>query len=61
MVRKKTRTAGRQPNRAPRKTTGERDRARDRPFGLVATTVLVLFLVPAIYSILDDFGLANID
>ena len=30
-------------------------------FGLVATTVLVLFLVPAIYSILDDFGLANID
>jgi len=30
-------------------------------FGLVATTVLVLFLVPAFYSILDDFGLANID
>jgi multidrug efflux pump subunit AcrB len=30
-------------------------------FGLMATTVLVLFLVPAIYSILDDFGLANID
>lgn len=30
-------------------------------FGLMATTVLVLFLVPAVYSILDDFGLANID
>lgn len=30
-------------------------------FGLIATTILVLFLVPAIYSILDDFGLANID
>jgi multidrug efflux pump subunit AcrB len=30
-------------------------------FGLMATTVLVLFLVPAMYSILDDFGLANID
>lgn len=30
-------------------------------FGLMATTVLVLFLVPAIYSILDDFGIANID
>ena len=30
-------------------------------FGLMATTILVLFLVPAIYSILDDFGLANID
>ncbi len=30
-------------------------------FGLMATTVLVLFLVPAIYSILDDFGLASID
>lgn len=30
-------------------------------FGLMATTVLVLFLVPAIYSILDDFGWANID
>ena len=30
-------------------------------FGLMATTVLVLFLVPAIYSILEDFGLANID
>jgi len=30
-------------------------------FGLMATTVLVLFLVPAIYSILDDYGLANID
>lgn len=30
-------------------------------FGLMATTVLVLFLVPAIYSILDDFGLAKID
>ncbi len=30
-------------------------------FGLMATTVLVLFLVPAVYSILDDFDLANID
>jgi hydrophobic/amphiphilic exporter-1 (mainly G- bacteria), HAE1 family len=30
-------------------------------FGLMATTVLVLFLVPAIYSILDDFNLTNID
>ena len=30
-------------------------------FGLMATTVLVLVLVPSIYSILDDFGLANID
>ena len=30
-------------------------------FGLMATTVLVLFLVPAIYSILDDFGLAKIE
>ena len=30
-------------------------------FGLMGTTLLVLFLVPAIYSILDDFGLANID
>ncbi len=30
-------------------------------FGLMATTVLVLFLVPAIYAILDDFGLARID
>ena len=30
-------------------------------FGLMATTVLVLFLVPAMYSILDDFGLAKID
>ncbi len=30
-------------------------------FGLMATTVLVLFLVPAVYSILDDFGLARID
>ncbi|MGI9406513.1 MAG: efflux RND transporter permease subunit, partial [Hyphomicrobiaceae bacterium] len=30
-------------------------------FGLIATTILVLFLVPAIYSILDDFGLARID
>ena len=30
-------------------------------FGLMATTLLVLFLVPAIYTILDDFGLANID
>ncbi len=30
-------------------------------FGLMTTTVLVLFLVPAVYSILDDFGLAKID
>ncbi|MBT7485104.1 MAG: efflux RND transporter permease subunit [Rhodospirillales bacterium] len=30
-------------------------------FGLMATTILVLFLVPAIYSILDDFGLTKID
>ncbi|MBT7761118.1 MAG: efflux RND transporter permease subunit, partial [Rhodospirillaceae bacterium] len=30
-------------------------------FGLMATTILVLFLVPATYSIIDDFGLANID
>ncbi len=30
-------------------------------FGLMATTVLVLFLVPAIYTILDDLGLARID
>ena len=30
-------------------------------FGLVATTVLVLFLVPAVYAILDDFGLAKLD
>jgi multidrug efflux pump subunit AcrB len=30
-------------------------------FGLMATTVLVLFLVPAMYAILDDFGLARID
>ena len=37
MVRKKTRTAGRQPNRAPRKTTGERDRGRDRPSTVTET------------------------
>ena len=30
-------------------------------FGLMATTILVLFLVPAMYSILDDFNLASID
>ena len=30
-------------------------------FGLMATTVLVLLLVPAIYTILDDFGLTKID
>jgi multidrug efflux pump subunit AcrB len=30
-------------------------------FGLMATTLLVLFLVPAVYTILNDFGLANID
>ncbi|MDP7097421.1 MAG: hypothetical protein QF511_02690, partial [Rhodospirillales bacterium] len=26
-------------------------------FGLVASTLLVLFVVPVIYAILDDFGL----
>jgi multidrug efflux pump subunit AcrB len=30
-------------------------------FGLLATTVLVLFIVPAVYTILDDFGVARID
>ncbi len=30
-------------------------------FGLMATTVLVLFLVPAVYAIFDDFGLAKLD
>ena len=25
----------------------------------MATTVLVLFVVPALYSVLDDFGLAT--
>ncbi len=30
-------------------------------FGLMATTLLVLLLVPAAYSILDDFNLADID
>ena len=30
-------------------------------FGLMATTVLVLFLVPAVYAIVDDFGLARLD
>jgi multidrug efflux pump subunit AcrB len=30
-------------------------------FGLMATTILVLVLVPATYAILDDFGLAKID
>ena len=30
-------------------------------FGLMATTMLVLLLVPAIYSNFDHFGLANID
>lgn len=29
-------------------------------FGLMASTVLVLFVVPAIYSILDDFGLSTL-
>ena len=28
-------------------------------FGLLATTLLVLFVVPALYSILDDFGLST--
>jgi hydrophobic/amphiphilic exporter-1 (mainly G- bacteria), HAE1 family len=30
-------------------------------FGLLAATVLVLFLVPAAYAILDDMGLARLD
>jgi HAE1 family hydrophobic/amphiphilic exporter-1 len=30
-------------------------------FGLLATTVLVLIIVPAVYTILDDFGAARID
>ncbi len=30
-------------------------------FGLMATTVLVLFIVPAVYTILDDMGAARID
>ncbi len=30
-------------------------------FGLTASTMLVLFLVPATYAILDDFGLAKLD
>jgi HAE1 family hydrophobic/amphiphilic exporter-1 len=30
-------------------------------FGLMATTLLVLILVPAVYAIFADFGLANID
>jgi HAE1 family hydrophobic/amphiphilic exporter-1 len=30
-------------------------------FGLLATTVLVLFIVPAVYTILDDLGVARID
>ena len=30
-------------------------------FGLLASTVLVLFLVPAAYAILDDLGLAQLD
>ena len=29
-------------------------------FGLMASTLLVLFVVPAIYSILDDFGLSTL-
>ncbi|MEM7619639.1 MAG: efflux RND transporter permease subunit [Pseudomonadota bacterium] len=29
-------------------------------FGLIASTLLVLFVVPAIYSILDDFGLSTL-
>ncbi len=28
-------------------------------FGLVASAVFILFLVPALYKILDDFGLAR--
>ena len=30
-------------------------------FGLLASTVLVLFLVPAVYTIIDDIGLAKLD
>ncbi len=30
-------------------------------FGLLVSTVLVLFLVPAVYAIFDDFGWANLD
>ena len=30
-------------------------------FGLLATTVLVLFIVPAVYTILDDLGVARLD
>ncbi|MEO0945807.1 MAG: efflux RND transporter permease subunit, partial [Pseudomonadota bacterium] len=30
-------------------------------FGLLATTFLVLLVVPAAYSILDDFGLIRLD
>ena len=30
-------------------------------FGILASTVLVLFLVPAFYAILDDMGLARLD
>ncbi len=30
-------------------------------FGLLAATVLVLFVVPSVYAILDDFGLARLD
>ena len=29
-------------------------------FGLMASTLLVLFVVPAIYAILDDFGLCSV-
>ena len=29
-------------------------------FGLIASTMLVLFVVPAIYAILDDFGLSTL-
>ena len=28
-------------------------------FGLTATTLIALFLVPAVYTILDDFGVAG--
>ena len=30
-------------------------------FGLLASTVLVLLLVPAAYAVLDDIGLARLD
>jgi len=29
-------------------------------FGLIATTLLIVFVVPAFYTILDDFGLTSL-